>query len=208
VLMTSQTSSVILGPFNGDLSSTWLAFGPAFPVPGIAWTFTATAPPGDSGYVAGTQLVNARTAFTPPASVPNTNGSYWLDACPLYDVAKQAGGGAGGANKTFLWESNDSPGINLTFASAYNLVSAAATFAIYFMYRPGGSQSIWVPLGKLNWFWRGTASRTGNPLVNHGWLGPTDAAASAAPTGTASSTFPQWSQVMLPDPNCPTLPTH
>jgi hypothetical protein len=25
------------------------------------------------------------------------------------------------------------------------------------MYRPSGSESIWVPIGKLDWFWRGTA---------------------------------------------------
>lgn len=92
--------------------------------------------------------------------------------------------------------------------SAYNLVSAADSFQMFFMYRARGPESIWVPIGRLDWFWRGTASRTGGPL-NHGWTGPTDAASSMNPSGAPSSTFPQWGQgqVLLPFPICPTLPT-
>lgn len=209
VTLTSTTTpqGVAVGSTGGDTSRTWLTFGDPTTVAasGINFTFAATAPAGDSGYVVGTQLAKVQTTSTPPGPFANTGGAFWLDRCPLYDNTQTGVSGPPGANKQFLWRSNDSPGTELT--PDYDLVSRADNFQMYFMYRPRGPESIWVPIGKLDWFWRGTASRTGNPIINHGWTGPTDAASSTAPGGAPSVTFPQWGQVLFPGATCPTLPT-
>ncbi len=89
VVMASTTSSVLVGPWGGDTADIRLSFGDPSTAPGISFQFTATAPPGDSGYVAGTQLVNSRTTSTPPSSVNTTGGAYWLDACPCTTTTKR-----------------------------------------------------------------------------------------------------------------------
>jgi hypothetical protein len=78
---------------------------------------------------------------------------------------------------------------------------------MYFMYRPAGTESIWVPIGEMDWFWNGTATRNGNPLINHGWTGPTNSSFSPAPTGAASSVFPEWNAVITAEESCASLPT-
>lgn len=204
--MASTTSSVLVGPWGGDTADIRLSFGDPSTAPGISFQLTATAPPGDSGYVAGTQLVNSRTTSTPPSSVNTTGGAYWLDACPLYDNYQTGIGGPPGTGSQFLWQSQDSP--NAGLSSAFDIVSAADSLRMYFMYRPKGAESIWVPIGRLDWFWQGTASRTGNPLVNHGWTGPTNAANSINPAGAAASVFPEWPQTFPSEgTSCPTLPS-
>jgi hypothetical protein len=205
VVMTSTTSSVLVGPWGGDTADTRLAFGDPT-LPGISFRFTATAPPGDSGYVGGTQLVNSWTTSTPPSSTLTTGGAYWLDGCALYDNYQTGLGGPPGTGSQFLWQTQDSPNAKLT--PTFDLVSAGDSARMYFMYRPKGAESIWVPIGRLDWFWQGTASRTGNPLVNHGWTGPTNAANSASPTGAGTSVFPVWSQTFPTGAACPILPSN
>jgi hypothetical protein len=205
VVMTSATTTVIVGSVGGDTSQTLLSFGDPTLLPGIQFQFTATAPPGDNGYVAGTQLVQKETTSSPAGTWQNTGGSFWLDACPIYAAVQTGIAGPPGANHQFIWRASDSPFTELV--PAFTLVTRSDIFRMHFMYRPAGTESIWVPIGKLDWFWNGTATRNGNPLVNHGWTGPTNSTFSASPIGSTSSDFPQWGTVLSAPEPCPTLPT-
>jgi hypothetical protein len=205
VLMTSATTTVIVGPTSGDTTRTWLSFGDAFLLPGIQFEFTATAPSGDNGYVAGTQLVQKQTTSTPASDWINTNGVFWLDGCPIYAAAQTGIAGPPGTSHQFIWRSRDSPGTPLR--PDLDLVTRSDNFQMYFMYRPAGTESIWVPIGEMDWFWNGTATRNGNPLINHGWTGPTNSSFSPAPTGAASSVFPEWNAVATAEESCASLPT-
>lgn len=204
VSMTSTTiaAGVAVGEVAGDTSERWLRFGNAIDTAGIEFVFTATALPGDDGYVAGTQLVNVDVDSDPPANWPTTAGRYWLDQCRLYDSSQPAVG------QTYRWESRDSPGVFLD--PVFSEVEVDAQFEMYFMYRPSGSTSIWVPLGQMDWFYEGTATKTGSPTNgNHGWE-LDDGDASVHPTGAPSSEFPEWSQALdtLPTASCPSIPTN
>lgn len=205
VVMTSATTTVVVGSLGGDTSQTWLSFGAPSTLPGIQFEFTATAPPGDNGYVAGAQLIQKQTTSTPQGPWDNTNGAYWLDACPIYAAVQTGLAGPPGTNNQFIWRASDSPQTPLT--PGFTLVTRADNFQMYFMYRPAGVESIWVPIGKLDWFWNGTATRNGNPLVNHGWTGPTNSSFSPSPTGSANSEFPQWQSVLPSVDPCDPLPT-
>jgi hypothetical protein len=179
---------------------------------GISYIFTATMPSGDNGYLAGTQLVKTVGSFTlsPTASPPfprppaNTNGSYWLDGCPIYGAATQAG-----IAGLTLWTDWDSPISDLT--SKLVAASRDDAFRIFLMYRPTGPQSIWVPLGNLSWSWRGNTVRLNSDgediLLREGWTKPMNAASSADKTGQLSSEFPIWSATVPFDGQCPTPPT-
>ncbi|MGH3522075.1 MAG: hypothetical protein ACRDU4_04410 [Mycobacterium sp.] len=205
VTMTSKTKSVIMDTLTGDTSTTWLSFGDPVDTlkAGIRWTFTATAPAGDSGYVAGTQLANVQITTTPPGHFLTTAGSYWLDGCSIYATEDTVLGGG-----QYKWQSDDSPGVPLD--TAITAASATDNFQMFFLYRPRGLNSIWVPIGKLNnWLWTGSATQTGNPApFSHGWTGPTNPASSLNPSGGSSSTFPVWSHTYPTQQGCPALPTN
>lgn len=181
---------------------------------GIAFTFTATEPSQDQGgYVAATQLVRSESQYTrnpngdPTAGMfPSTGGTFWLDACPLYP-------GVGFANGTFVqadghgkfkYQADDAPGTILS--RDFNAVTRTDAFQSFFMYRPSGAESIWVPLGVLPWGWGGTATRTiANPDVGNSWTGPTNASQSVGSSSLAAP-FPTWT-LTLPGPGCSALPT-
>lgn len=190
--MTSVTASG--GPSIGPVASapgTWLRFGikstPLGPLTaGIGWTFTASMPSGDNGHVVGTQLAKSATIRLPPRPSPNTSGAYWLDACPTYgDATAQQG-------MQYQWIQEDSPAALL--AAQDTLVSAADTLKMHFMYRPAGQESIWVPIGRMTWFWNATARRTGPQAADWDMVFES---ASVNPTGTTASEFPVWPEVFL-----------
>jgi hypothetical protein len=181
---------------------------------GMVFTFTATAPSEDQGGLAAmTQLIRTQSQYTrnpngdPNAPIfPSTNGAFWLDACPLYP-------GVGFANGTFVqadahgklkYQADDAPASLLT--PNFNAVSRTDAFQAYFMYRPSGPESIWVPLGVLPWGWGGTATRTiTNPDTQNLWTGPTGPSQSAGPSSLSAS-FPQWTTT-LPGAQCSALPS-
>lgn len=196
--MTSVTvdSGVTLGPFLSFPMA--IHFGTVNP-PGIGWTFTATAPSGDNGYVAATQLVNAVAHRTDVNGNQITNfnsNGYWLDGCPLYDDATQRSG------SQYTWTSGDSPGLG--FTASDSMGDIAMSFQTYFMYRPGGFHSIWVPLGLMAWNFDGTAARQGTPGV---WQ-LSSASASVNPSGSATSIFPVWANTLPSMQSCSQVPTN
>lgn len=177
---------------------------------GISWSFFATLPAGDNGYMSATQIVNTVTTFTVrPGATPvpdppiTTNGAYWLDGCSLYSDPVRGGG----APVPVSWLDNDSPYFILT--SQYAAVSRTDNFRIFLMYRPSGPESIWIPLGNLAWNWGASTQWTADPgLFRQGWQAPANPVWTPNPTGAVSSEFPTWSGVVpFRGGQCTTLPT-
>ena len=59
-------------------------------------------------------------------------------------------------------KTTDSPGRGLVFqpgnGNQYNTYKVDNTFTMYLMYKPNGTDSIWVPLQQLTWTWKATAN--------------------------------------------------
>jgi hypothetical protein len=110
VTMASTTTplGVAVGSTRGDTSRTWLSFGDPISTPtaGIQFSFTATAPAGDSGYIAGTQLVNSQTTSTPPVQLQRLGGRIgWMDARSTLTFKSESADSSCGRQTTVLEQS-------------------------------------------------------------------------------------------------------
>jgi hypothetical protein len=173
---------------------------------GINFDFSASDPNNAGGHVAGTQLVwSSRKLFrhfgsTLDSITIGTQGNWHLDACTLYDVAS-------GSSNGFHWQGDDSPFQGL--APGLDSVFILDVFKMYFMYRPRGktgsdSTSIWVPLGKLTWYWTATLRNAGYPDSNAWNLLAFNRDAAQITAG--GKDFPEWSNVHFPNDSCPAIP--
>lgn len=102
-------------------------------------------------------------------------------------------------------QADDAPG-NLLIDD-FNAVTRSDAFQAFFMYRPGGPESIWIPIGMLPWGWGGTATRTiTNPDDQNVWTGPTNSSRFAGPI-SLSAAFPEWTATLNPAGiSCSALP--
>jgi hypothetical protein len=200
--LVSVTDTVRFGPIG--LSVYGMKFGkiqsPGLP-PGISYAFGAIAPPNDNGYVAGTQLVSGNKQITNRAggiSLDWSSNGRELDGCPLYGAAVQKD-----PNGLYIWTSNDSP--LQGFDAIDSLGHMNLDFRMYFMYRPGGFHSIWVPIGRLDWFANAAAARVGTPSV---WQ-PVSSSWSVNPSTAGSyPNHPTWVEVEPSDDPCPSVPAN
>ncbi|MCC6536115.1 MAG: carboxypeptidase regulatory-like domain-containing protein [Bryobacterales bacterium] len=181
--MTSVTGAVGVGNPGFPGSGTELHFG-TNATPGITWTFTAKAPAGGAGQIAGTQLANTLRLRTDPTAVPplqtfSSGGAWMLDNTVPYAAAVAI---AAGASAT--WTSDDTPGTPLT--APYVQRSVTDSFQIYFMYQSSEADSIWVTLGLLTWNWNGQAD------LAAGVWSLTSSGRTANPAGAASTALPVW----------------
>lgn len=78
----------------------------------------------------------------------------------------------------------DSPLVVLE--QGYKKYSANESFTAWVMYIPEGNDVIPIPIASLDWSWSGVATKT-----NSIW-GLTSSSNSQNPSGTATSTFPEW----------------
>lgn len=190
ISMTTKTipGGWVIAPYTANPASLYLRFGQVgihLDSTGIQFTFTASAPAGDNGYVTATQLFFGEAGWLPPAEGGyDTDGDYWLDGCPLYYNGYETANGG-----QYTWKGNDSPRVPLT--SADTIAEMDTRFRTYFMYRPEGSTSIWVPIGELEWSLEAVARRD----ITSGTWSMVDEDASVDPTGEASSDFPEWDEV-------------
>jgi hypothetical protein len=210
--LVDPTMPVQVGLFDAR-GDTALSLGTTLSRPnssGIHLIFTATAAPNDTnGYVAATQLIQVATDYVRnPAGnpnaviVPSTNGAYFLDACSLYrgtPVGKNFVQAQGG---NYTYEADDAPASYLT--EDFNSVTRRDDFKTFFMFRPSGSESIWVPIYLVPWSWGGTATR--NTLLHLWPPPPTNVTQPAAPRGATTSAFPQWPEIFQRDTACAALP--
>jgi hypothetical protein len=83
----------------------------------------------------------------------------------------------------------DSPGQPAYSGADY--VSANDQFDTFLMFMPSAPNSIWVPLGRIQWYWAGTAAVNGSSWNYVPWSSPHGSAVS-----TNFNYFPQWSHVV------------
>jgi hypothetical protein len=203
--MTSITERVRVGPTALFLQAEALSFGIGFvPNPGIRFNFRAHAPDNGTGQIVGAQLINltecVQVALNQPETCNGTNGRYDLDNtffyAPPFAIA---------ANHDASWSSEDSPQSRLSGRAATS-IRRDDRFHTYLMYRPSGTDSIWVSLGRLDWAWSGTALRVGEPpedpnddlpgeAQRRRWAGPFQPHWTTNPAGIATSELPQWTAV-------------
>lgn len=184
--MTSTTGTVAVSNPGFPRAGLEIHFG-STTVPGITWTFTATAPAGGGGQIAGTQLINVLRTQTTNGGVLqrfSSGGAFVLDNTVPYVPGVPIS-----ASSAATWTSSDSPGTPLT--PAFNQSTANDAFRMYFMYKPTGADSIWVTIGRLDWHWAGQTIRTGPPAAN-AWQPPTGVSNSTNPSGSASTELPVW----------------
>jgi hypothetical protein len=201
VSMTSKTGMIQVTPFvPGD--ELYLNFGDRLGY-GIDWTFSATAPAGGEGEIAGTQLINTHITreFKDGSIQTFSSGSrFVLDTAAPYTKSVPIAAGA-----PATWVANDSPGVVLERLSKRTTgerleslsgrkVTLKNQFKMYFMYKPKGADSIWVTLGRLNWYCSGETTRTahiGPPAIDN-WSDPTAVSSSKDPSGVLSTELPIW----------------
>jgi hypothetical protein len=145
--------------------------------PGITLTWSSTTPNGFSGTYEWVQTVN------PVHSKTDTNGKVWtfqgagLDTQYPYPINSDG-------------HVYDSPQVSLTPDANGTYVTATGndSFQMYYMFQPSFSNSIWVPLNVINWFWSGTAVWD---ATNQIW-DCTARDSSPNPPAPTTTTFPQW----------------
>ncbi len=188
VSMTSQTGDVGVGATGiaGDPPMN-LYYGTHAKV-GIRWVCKATAPAGGDGEIAATQLVNdiRKRTYNAGNSESRISGEFMLDSTVPYDPAVPITAGA-----SATWSSNDNPSSPLT--SDFAKKSANPSYRTYFMYKPDGTDSIWVTLMKLEWHWAGETTRVGAPAdPGNNWTPVSGASSDRNPSGAASTELPPW----------------
>jgi hypothetical protein len=86
---------------------------------------------------------------------------------------------------------NDTPDISLIIANDLVFVNDSA--AAWLMFKPNLTNSIWVPLKKVDWSWAGNVRRiAGNP--DNAWEVVPNTLSYPAPTAATTTTFPVWSR--------------
>lgn len=170
------------------------------PHPGITFNFQATAPEDGAGQLGVTQLINDSLThyffLARPRQCISTQGfevdnfNFLPGSNSSTPLLVPIGSGA-----TAVWTSSDSPSVPLLLPTAY---SRTTSFQTYLMYRPDGTNSIWVAIGELNWGFSGTARW--EPRQQFDFFGPyfrweVTAANNpnpANPSGTPSNELPTW----------------
>lgn len=226
-LMKADTTAVQVGQYVQTQGDVELSFGTVLNLPTSAGiqalatdTYKASAPTDYDGYISATQLVqsnttespNPQSSESPPPPPQNTGSQYWLDTCNLFTTEPNGDPGTNrnlyiGAAQPVVYETVDAPNEGLLGQSLDSQIENDS-FIDDFMWRPTGPDAIWVGFGQLTWFWSGTASRTGNPNVNGGWVLATSSNSSSPVVGThEAGTMPSWPHVYNPDSGtCAPLP--
>ena len=164
--MTISTGTVAVDSAWGTLE---LHYGSPT-TPGISFSRTITVPSGFSGSTQWVQL-------TDPLRRRKLNDGTWqrwagagLDTNYPYNTGAST---------------NDSPGTPLT--SSYLNKTVSDSFEMYLMFKPSGTDTIWVPLKRTDWSWSGAASRSGS-----NWS--LDSSSNPTPSTTDTTSHPVWTR--------------
>lgn len=174
---TSVSVSTPLGQWevNSNSSGFELDFGtPISPDQGIQFNGKATSPSGHPGTYEWAQLItsDSLTLTANGVNLSCTSGTGLDNQFPF---------------STGL-STSDSPSVNLP--SADSKVTRSNSFTMFFMWRPGLTGEIPVPLGSVTWQIFGDAAASGGT-----WTIQSDSSRSAS-TFTASASYPTWSSVI------------
>ncbi|NKB24642.1 MAG: hypothetical protein GKR87_13175 [Kiritimatiellae bacterium] len=163
----ASTVTVVTGSVAADSSR--LHYGNTA-IPGISFSHTITVPAGFSGSTQWVQLVNLLRR----RKLNNGTWQRWaaigLDSSYPYDTSIST---------------VDVPGTLLL--SIYLEKTVNESFEMYLMFKPSGTDTIWVPLKRTGWSWSGSASRNGSV-----WT--LDSSSNPAPTTSDTTSHPVWTR--------------
>ncbi len=213
-------TSVQVGQYISNDPFPQLSFGTQMNLPssaGILYTSDMMIPGGDAGYVAITQLIQSSTTVVPdpkasgtPPPVASTGGQWWDDGCSLLTLSPN---GSVDQNIYFFnqafFQTIDAPAQPLSpNALSYTINDS---FRGYYMFKmaPGQSdpnndypKTIWVSLGRLDWSYTGTATKTNGTWSLTSYKNPLSYIAATSP-----SELPTWSSTLYSQgSNCPSVP--
>jgi hypothetical protein len=129
----------------------------------------------------------------PGSKVPPTE--WLLDTNNPYGVASHWGATIGGpwpltgASKSQTGVS-DTPGTDLSNLTEYE---ASDTFRYWILYKSDKADSIWIPLGVLDWDWKGKATLSAGTWTLSGTGNAVD------PSGSETLKFPEWAKKVPTD---------
>lgn len=152
-----------------------------------------TIPSGFSGSFQFVQLISGQIIRTPVGGNPITTPiPLSLDGCYPYTT-----------NQSILF---DSPGFELTALINGQLIifqygEFDAQWITYLMFKPDGRGADWVPIQKLNWAWKGSATLAANSNPPQ-WT-PNNISPPGNPSGTDTTEYPAWTRVQ---PNTSSVP--
>jgi len=204
VSMTSKTGGVYVGHGdNADAIQLYLGSGErgvdGVIEPGIQFNFKATAPPNGKGKIAGFQLVTISRSLTlnNGSILFNTHTSWSLNTTFPYgsvtnpiDADDSATWHHTNKHAREEYPMSDSPGIILEEAWSYFDIDDH--YQTWFMYKHIDKDSIWVPLGVLEWSWEASTSR--NQGHGNSWRVPIIGHVPKDPSGALTTALPLWSQ--------------
>jgi hypothetical protein len=157
--------------------------------PGITWTAKASPNGSAAGEIAFLQLINPHRVWT-PGKQWTSNGAFVLDGAAgktkIFYAQKTEPLSGGTATLT----SNDSPDRPLNNFSALQN-SGEDHFKIRLMYKSSAADSIWVPLGMLEWYWKGQAKRAS---LTDPWAMDGSPTLAVNPSGADNLEFPEWTR--------------
>ncbi len=140
--------------------------------PGIIWSGIVTTPTefrvGGAGHWAIVQLVANHRVWDglvpydsryddpefPDVHVFAVNDRIGLDASFTYGLQTFTADGSPDST-------NDSPSQEMSTSDGFHYTHAFDSFDTYYFYRPPGANSKWVPLKKLDWYWKAHLHHTG-----------------------------------------------
>jgi hypothetical protein len=188
VTVTSVGGTTMVNNTNPELF-----LGGAGGSPGISVTASSPVIPiGFTGQFHFVQLISGTTIRRVLNGITVTTQLGGLDGCYPYAL-----------NTTQI---EDSPGASLTGVTmtgtpfSLDLVDYNAQWTVFYMFKPSGANSSWVPIKKLNWNWHGTATLvTGsNPLQ---WT-PNNINPPGNPVGSDTTDYPTWTQIQRDAAGC------
>lgn len=171
-----------------------LRFGEQGVTPGIIWNGVVAPPAEGAGKFMFVQLYSIDEIATPIAAGALQQQRFSArDFCldnsgePHIAYLDFVGDLVGGQDANGSLE--DLPYVDL--ADNVNYVCANNNASLYLMYKSSKDKSIWVTLGRLDWYWRGAAKKTGDKWTKDAFLNADDFP-SPAPVGVDSVELPLW----------------
>lgn len=176
--VTTSTGTVTVRTLSFSERIYELTYG----TPGIRFTRTnLTIPSGFTGDTVWVQLVNASRVRRRSDGTNDVSEGTGLDSRFPYS-----------SSDPNAIETADSPGLRLTLE--YDYATVNDSFQTWLMFKPSGTNSIYVPLRRVNWSWAGAAERPGT--LN--WtLVPGSASNTQNPPDADSTTHPTWTRRVL-----------
>jgi hypothetical protein len=195
-----------VGKYN-PAGSTAVSSGTALNYPssaGIELDFKATAPSAIPGYAGGGDFAASQVILS---SHDTTSTLPAADGCALYTVDTSGGNGTGrnlfaSGGQSVKYNAIDAPA-EFGLPASGKEITYGDSFIDYFVYRPSGTNAIWVSLGSLSWAWGATVTNNGGTYVL------TNVTNSNQATKSYSTTEPVWKSINAPlGSGCHSLPTH